>query len=88
MRKIDPLPTLNFQLATLHRNLKPRLQQLIRRKNFEDVETLLNLAMEVELALEAEKLYKSRPPPETCVYSDLLPTNRRKRRQPDLRSSP
>ena len=46
MRKMDPFPTLDFQLATLHRNLKPHLQQLVRCIDFEDVETLLDLAME------------------------------------------
>ena len=69
MRKMEPLPSLNFQLGTLHRNMKPRLQQLIWRSDFEDVESLLDLAMEAELAVDAEKYFKPPPPPESCVYA-------------------
>ena len=69
IRKMETLPSLYFHLGTLHRNIKPRLQQLIRRSDFEDIETLLYLAMEAELAVEAEKSFKPPPPPESCVYA-------------------
>ena len=69
MRKMEPLTSLDFQLGTLHRNMKPRLQQLIRRSDFEDLESLLDLAMVAELAVDAEKSFKPPPPPESCVYA-------------------
>ena len=69
MRKMELLPSLDCQLGTLHRNMKPRLQQLIRWSDFEDVESLLDLAMEAELAVDAEKSFKPPPPPESCVYA-------------------
>ena len=72
MRKMEPLPSLDFQLGTLHRNMKPRLQQLIRRSDFEDVESLLDLAMQAELAVDAEKSFKPPPPPESCVYAQWV----------------
>ena len=69
MRKMEPLPSLDFQIGTLHRNMKCRLQQLIRRSDFEDIESLLDLAMEAELAVDAEKSFKPPPSPESCVYT-------------------
>ena len=69
MRKMEPLPSLDFQLGTLHRNMKPRLQQLIWRTDFEDIEPLLDLAIEVELAVEAEKSCVPPQPLELCVYA-------------------
>ena len=51
--------------------MKPRLQQLVRRNEFQSIETLLDLAMEAELAVDAEKSFKLPPPPESCVYADL-----------------
>ena len=71
MRRMEPAPSTEFQLATLHRNMKPRLQQLVRRNEFQSIETLLDRAMEAELAVEAEKSFKLPPPPEMCVYADL-----------------
>ena len=68
MLRMDPTPTLELQLDMLHRNMKPRLQQLVRRGEFRDIGTFLDLAMEAELSLDAEKFYKPPPPPENCVY--------------------
>ena len=48
-----------------------RLKQLIRRNDFEDIVSLLDLAMEAELAVDAEKSFKPLPPPESCVYAQL-----------------
>ena len=70
MWRIEPPPPIEFQLATLHRNMKPRLQQLVWRNEFWNFETLLDLAMEAELAVEAEKSFKLSLPPESCVYAD------------------
>ena len=72
MRRMEPRPSIEFQLATLHRNMKPRLQQLVQRNEFQSIETLLDLAMEAELAVEAEKSFKLPSPPESCVYADFV----------------
>ena len=71
MRRMEPPLSVEFQLATLHRNMKPRLQQLLRRNECQSIETLLDLAMEAELAVDVEKSFKLPPPPESCVYADL-----------------
>ena len=71
MHRMELPPSVEFQLATLHRNMKPRLQQLVHCNEFQSIETLLDLAMEVELAVDAEKSFKLPPPPESCVYVDL-----------------
>ena len=71
MHRMEPPPSVEFQLATLHRNMKPRLQQLVRRNEFQSIETLLDVAMEAELAVDAEKSFKLPPPPDSCVYADL-----------------
>ena len=70
MRRIEPPPSIEYQLVTLHRNMKPRLQQRVRRNEFRSIETLLDMAMEAELAVEAEKSFKLLPPSESCVYAD------------------
>ena len=72
MWRIESPPPIELQLATLHRNIKPRLQQLVRCNEFRNVETLLDLVMEAELAVEAEKSFKLPPPPESCVYADYV----------------
>ena len=71
MRRMEPPPSVEFQLATLHRNMKLRLQQLVRRNEFQSIKTLLDVAMEAELAVDAEKSFKLPPPPESCVYANL-----------------
>ena len=63
---MEPTPSLELQLDMLHRNMKPRLQQLVRRGEFEDMGTCLDFSIEAELSLEAEKFYRPPRPPENC----------------------
>ena len=64
LRKMDPPQPTSMQLDRLHRNLKPELQRMVRRNDFDDVETLLELAVEAELTLDVEKRYKPPPSPD------------------------
>ena len=69
LRKVSPLPSLEQQLDQLHRNLRPQLQAMVRRTDFNSVEGLLELVQEAEQTLENAKT--SRPPPLPAVT--LLP---------------
>ena len=68
-RKISPAPTLEQQLDQLHRNLRPQLQAMVRRTEFNTVEGLLELAVDTEQMLENSRTY--RPPPQPAAT--LLP---------------
>ena len=73
MKKVDaPLP-LAHQLDRLHRNLRPDLQRMVTRGDFDDIDTLLELSVEAELTLEAVKSYQEPPlplPPEQSLIPE------------------
>ena len=69
LRKMSPAPSQEQQLDQLHRNLRPQLQAMVRRTDFNSVEGLLELAVEAEQTLENAKTF--RPPP--LPSSTLLP---------------
>ena len=70
LKKIEPPLPLAHQLDTLHRNLRPDLQRMVRRVDFDDIDTLLELSVEAELTIEAEKSYREPPPPEHCLVPE------------------
>ena len=47
-RKISPPPKMKQQLDQFHRNLRPQLQAMVRRTDFQTVEGLLEMAVEAE----------------------------------------
>ena len=52
VRKLSPPPCLEQQLDQLHRNLRPQLQAMVRRTEFDSVEGLLELVVDAEQTLE------------------------------------
>ena len=70
MKMIDPPLPLAHQLDTLHRNLRPDLQRMVRRGDFDDIDALFELSVEAELTLEAEKSYREPPPPEQSLVHE------------------
>ena len=63
IEEISPLPSLEQQLDQLHRNLRPQLQAMVRRTDFNSVEGLLELVQEAEQTLENAKTFRHPPLP-------------------------
>ena len=71
LRKVSPPPTLEQQLDQLHRNLRPQLQGMVRRTDFNSVEQLLELAVEAEQTLENAKTFRPPPPPGAALLPEM-----------------
>ena len=62
MKKIDLPLSLSHQLDTLHRNLRPDLQRMARRCDFDDIDTLLELRSLTESHRSQNRASSPRPP--------------------------
>ena len=92
IRKISPPPSLEQQLDQLHRNLRPQLQAMVRRTDFNTVEGLLELAVDAEQTLENAKTFRPPPLPGAALlpemaYNPLQPTELPRRHKPDAKES-
>ena len=88
LKKIEPPLPLAHQLDTLHRNLRPDLQHMVRRVDFDDIDSLLELSVEAELTIGAEKSYREPPPPEQNLVPEATYQPRRtKEKQTPLKVS-
>ena len=67
---MEPIPSLETQLDMLHRNLRPRLQKLVRRADFRDIDELQEMAREAELTLEMEPTFRHPPSPEMTMLPE------------------
>ena len=84
-RKISPPPSLEQQLDQLHRNLRPQLQTMVRRRDFRTVEELLELAVDAEQILENSRAYRPPPPPAATLLPEMAyrpPSHADPQRQP------
>ena len=70
MKKIESPLSLAHQLHTLHRNLRPDIQSMVRRVDFDDIDSLLELSDEAELTLEAEKSYREPLSPDQAILPE------------------
>ena len=85
LKKIVPPLPLAHQLD---RNLRPDLQRMGRRVDFDDIDSLLELSVEAELTIEAEKSYREPPPPEQSLVPEAAYQPRRtKEKQTPLKVS-
>ena len=88
--KLVPIPSIPQQLDMLHRNMRPELQKLIRCNQVTDYDGLLDQAREVELALAADKVYHSPPPPASTYLPEFAyvlpepPADQKKKQTPGV----
>ena len=89
IRKISPPPSLDQQLDQLHRNLRPRLQAVVRRTEFDSVEGLLELAVDAEQTVENSKTFRPPPPSTAALLPEMayhpLPKTNTQRKSRDSR---
>ena len=71
IRKISPPLSLHQQLDQLHRNLRPQLQAMVRRTEFDSVEGLLELAVDAEQTVENSKTLRPPTPPTAALLSEM-----------------
>ena len=77
LKKIEPPRPLAHQLDTLHRNLRPHFQRMVRRVDFNDIDSVLELSVKAELTLEAEKSYREPPSPDQALLPEAAYRPRR-----------
>ena len=71
LNRLNPPPSMEFQLDLLHRNLRPEVRMIVRKKDCRTIEDFLEQATEAELAVEGLKTYHSPPPPEKSPWPEV-----------------
>ncbi|XP_029163431.1 uncharacterized protein LOC114934886 [Nylanderia fulva] len=69
--RLSPPWSLEEQLNQAHRNMLPRLQIVVQRRDFYDFASLESQATRVEQGYEAASRYRAPPPPEQMIFPDL-----------------
>lgn len=69
--RLNPPWSLEEQLNYAHRNMLPRLQIAVHRRDIYDFYSLENLATRVERSYDAVNHYQAPPSPEQSIFPDL-----------------
>lgn len=71
LKRYDRRLPLEKEIDLLHKNMLPDLQLFVRREEIQDVQTLLQRAMEAERINESRRAYRPPPLPEQSLLPDV-----------------